>query len=921
MITIRSFVVCVVAALLLPFWSPFAASAQPSQPFQVLPQPGGVAISWSGTVSVDSSGAAHVAGWSTQSIDGALLPVQFVALRAPDGTQIAPRVEQVLNQPWRGSIRHVQSITPRPVGGEERPDLATNQLILPTSPVSLAREGHVRGVRVVVLAITPVFAQSGVVRAATSLRVTVPGVMPLTERASDLLSSSAPFIANVAPPTNSASATQAWIVHVTRAGMQELSVSALAASGVDLSDPARLHLRKMGQEVSMEEVRDGNGTLSALRFYAAPPGDRWNAADSYWLTLESTPGSRMGVRDVTAGSAPAQTIALERGTWRESRLYDSSMPGPGGDHWFSADLKTGPDQPAAQFSATLTPTLPLASGTTTLTVTGAAYTRSQHQLQVTMGSAQAGAIWTGSGNWTKVLTFSDNVAQITGALVPGAVYDGVELDSMSWERPVALDFGGRGAQFVGLAGTWRYQLANVPAGAALYDVSNPLAPARLTMPTSATQFQDGPEQHTYLLAGPGTLQTPAISAQTPVDLSAPLNADVLYIAPAAFHGALVPLVARRGAQGYTVRIVDVQAIYNAWSYGQVAPEAIRSFLRYAASTWSRAPMAVLLVGDGTSDPLNYTRHNNTNFIPPYLAMVDPWIGETACETCYAQLDGDQPQTGWSGDVMPDLMIGRLPVKSADELTAVVAKIIGYETATSGQFWQSQNVYVADNADQAGDFAAFADASAALQPAGVSIERIYYDPNSKDDTAGRIADPLVAHQQAMAAIESGAGLVNYAGHGNQFQWAVTGPPLQAGQPDDQQYLLNSNDVGNLTNSNRLPIVLEMTCLTSAFQVPAYSGMSIGERFVVNPHGGAAAVWGPTGYGVEHGHDALQAGFYGALWAGSDRRLGTLTTAGYLRLFGSGSFPETIRTYVLLGDPLTSAQVSTGMRLHLPLVQGK
>src|SRR5690348_17103705 len=146
MITIRSFVVCVVAALLLPFWSPFAASAQPSQPFQVLPQPGGVAISWSGTVSVDSSGAAHVAGWSTQSIDGALLPVQFVALRAPDGTQIAPRVEQVLNQPWRGSIRHVQSITPRPVGGEERPDLATNQLILPTSPVSLAREGHVRGV-------------------------------------------------------------------------------------------------------------------------------------------------------------------------------------------------------------------------------------------------------------------------------------------------------------------------------------------------------------------------------------------------------------------------------------------------------------------------------------------------------------------------------------------------------------------------------------------------------------------------------------------------------------------------------------------------------------------------------------------------------------------------------------------------------
>ncbi len=915
MMMLRSFIVFFVVAPIISFCMPRSAAAQPVQPLHVTPQAGGVAISWSGTVSVDRAGAPQVSGWRAQSLNGMVTPVQFVALRAPDGIQIVPRIEQLSSQPWRGSISHAQTITPRPLGGEERPDLATNRSNLPNSPVMLVREGHVRGVRVVVLAISPLFEQNSVVHAATSLRVSVPGVSLLTQSASDLLSSSAPFIANAAPPTNPSAAMQAWTIRVTQAGMQELSVASLSASGVDLRDPAQLHLRRTGQEVSMEEVRDSSGALVALRFYAATPGDRWNAADIYWLTFEATPGSRMSTRDVTVGSAPVQTTALERGTWRESRLYNSSLPGPSGDHWFSADLKTGPDQPAAQFSATLTPTLPLASGTTTLTVNGVAYTSSQHQLQVSMGSTQASATWTGTGNWTKVLTFSDNVVKIGGALVPGAVYDGVELDNISWERPVVLDFGGRGAQFVGLAGTWRYQMTNMPAGAALYDVGNPLAPVRLTLPASATQFQDGPDQHTYVLTGHGTLRTPTITAQTPVDLSAPLNNDVLYIAPAVFHSALAPLVARREAQGHAVRVVDVQAIYNAWSYGQVSPEAIRSFLRYAASTWSRAPMAVMLVGDGTSDPLNYTRRDNTNFIPPYLAMVDPWIGETACETCYAQLDGDQPQTGWSDDVMPDLMLGRLPVKSADELAAVVAKIISYETVTSGQFWQSRNVYVADNADQAGDFAAFADASAALQPAGVSIDRIYYDPNG---STGRIADPLVAHQQAMAAVDSGAGLVNYVGHGNQFQWAVTGPPLQSGEPDNEQFLLNSNDAGNLTNSNKLAIVLEMTCLTSSFQVPAYSGTSIGERFVVNPNGGAAAVWGPTGYGVEHGHDALQSGFYGALWGGDDRRLGTLTTAGYLKLFGSGSFPETIRTYVLLGDPLTSAQVGTGMRLHLPLI---
>ena len=55
-------------------------------------------------------------------------------------------------------------------------------------------------------------------------------------------------------------------------------------------------------------------------------------------------------------------------------------------------------------------------------------------------------------------------------------------------------------------------------------------------------------------------------------------------------------------------------------------------------------MAVSLVGDGSSDPFDYPTRGakNVNLIPPYLAMVDPWLGETACETCYAQLNGEFP---------------------------------------------------------------------------------------------------------------------------------------------------------------------------------------------------------------------------------------------------------------------------------------
>ena len=68
-----------------------------------------------------------------------------------------------------------------------------------------------------------------------------------------------------------------------------------------------------------------------------------------------------------------------------------------------------------------------------------------------------------------------------------------------------------------------------------------------------------------------------------------------------------------------------------------------------------------MVGDGTADPLNNLRRDDPNFIPPYLVNVDPWIGETACENCYARLDGTDPTL----DPLPDLALGRLTVNSGN----------------------------------------------------------------------------------------------------------------------------------------------------------------------------------------------------------------------------------------------------------------
>ncbi len=411
-----------------------------------------------------------------------------------------------------------------------------------------------------------------------------------------------------------------------------------------------------------------------------------------------------------------------------------------------------------------------------------------------------------------------------------------------------------------------------------------------------------------------TVERPTVITHTPADRSAAVTADALYIGPAQFLPGLEPLLAQRRAQGYSVAAVDVAAIYDGWGGGQVSPSAIRNFLRYVMGEGGNL-RAVTLVGDATSDPLNYGGHNNPNFVPPYLAMVDKFIGETACESCYAQLDGDDPVS----DPLPDLWLGRLPVKSAGELEAVVQKIVGYEQNGITPAAASRLIYVADNfrnadgtLDGAGDFAFAAEQSIALQPASAALERIYYDPAPvTSQQPWHEADARAAYEKTVAALKGGAGFVNYIGHAHYWQWAST--DLNA----DPSYLFGLYDVDSLNNRDALFILLAMTCLTGAFQTPSFSGTTIDERFLLHPDGGSVAVWAPTGFGVAYGHDRLQVGFYRADRQNTAQPVGALVEAGYTTLFTqAGCCQEALHTYALLGDPLTVPQVRYG--LQLPLV---
>ncbi|GIW02744.1 C25 family cysteine peptidase [Roseiflexus sp.] len=816
----------------------------------------------------------------------------LVALRLTGDATIAPRLLALDDTPWTGDF--------------DDP---------PGAPVFVLREARQRGERLAVLALSPVYLREGQARAVRTLEALVEGAAPLSDSPVPVAASSlaAGEPASGRPPAFPA--PPALRVRVDRAGVQVIPVSSL--SSAIAGAPERLKLTRAGVEIPLE-LRDasGNGVWGdpddELRFYAPLPGNRWNRSDTYWITLEAGSRLRIASRAVSAPSGEAPSTALERGVVRGTAYYDSRRPGSDGDHWFAKLLRAEAGQPAddqAMLSVPLTTTLPTATGTVTLTVAVHAQSDGARRLTAAIESSSGSPVeWSGSGDALLTLSVAGSPAAVTQVrltLTAVVGYAQVAVDTVEWMRPVQLQFGGKGAVFQGAPDQRAYWLTGAPSGFDLYDITDPVMPTRLQMPAGSA-FEDSAPGKLYLLTGVGTRHTPTVEPFTPPTL--PTDASVLYIAPAPFHAALMPLVDLRRAQGYSVAVVDVQHLYDGWSDGQVDPDAIRAFLQFAR------PQAVTLVGDGSSDPFDYTDRGakNVNLIPPYLAMVDPWLGETACETCYAQLDGERP----TDDRLPDVWLGRLPAKSVAEVQLLVAKIIRYETSPSGGAWRSRALYLADDADTSGDFAVQAEASIALHPVGVQIGRVFFG-----NGAGAFPTAAAARTATRTQFDNGAAAVVYIGHAHQQQWAVT----ELSAPEN--WLLHRNDVAALTNGERLPVVLALTCLSSAFQWPSYVGMTVDEALLLHEKGGAVAVWGPTGLGVSYGHDKLQRGFFRALWApapdvGIERAvpLGALTSAGFRDLFtGSACCQETIFTYALLGDPLTPLRMTAGTRVMLPLVQ--
>ncbi len=348
-----------------------------------------------------------------------------------------------------------------------------------------------------------------------------------------------------------------------------------------------------------------------------------------------------------------------------------------------------------------------------------------------------------------------------------------------------------------------------------------------------------------------------VAANIPSSLRQPGNgADLLILTERGFFGALEPLKALRQKEGLSVAVVDIEDIYDEFSFGNKTVQAVKDFLSYAASRWKRPARYVLLGGDASYDARNYLGLGSYDLVP--TRQIDTQYLETASDDWLADFNEDG---------IAELAVGRLPFRNVEEATTMIEKIIGYEQSPA-----SGELLLVSDSNDGYNFEQASRELAGIIPSRVKVNQI---------NRGQIGTEK-AKEEMMEAINRGQKLVNYVGHGSVTEWRGN--------------LLENEDAAQMKNRDHLSVFVMMTCLNGYFDDPGLE--SLGEALMKAERGGAVAVWASSGTTMPGGQALINRQLYLTFFGrGGAVRLGEATRAAK----EATTDLDIRRTWILIGDP--------------------
>jgi len=657
-------------------------------------------------------------------------------------------------------------------------------------------------------------------------------------------------------------------------GWYRVTQPELLAAGLDSRiNPRNLQLYVDGQEqaIGVNVKQEGQfGSQDAIEFYGTGLDNPFTDARVYWLVVGAKPGKRVpqvGSLNGQAGSA-SFPFTVEQ---KPRTIYVAAIKNGDESNFFGPMVWTTRVNQVLSVSHLD----PGALGMATLEVALQGGTEGDHQVQILLNNSQVGSlVFTGQSPGVTTLSVSQSLL-VEGDNQVSLVAQGGDMDVSLidyirltyWHTYTAdsnaLRFTAVGGQPVGVGGF-------SSSAVRVVDITDPQMVQEVVGQVQqqgsgyTLQFVVPGSGSRTLLAFSGTQvkSVAAVEANVPSRwYQAGWGADLVMISHASFIDSLKPLKTLREMQGLTVALIDVEDLYSEFGFGNKSPQALKDFLLRARVNWQKPPRFVLLVGDASFDPRNYLGLGNFDLVPTKLV-----------DTAYLETASDDWLVDFHGDGLPEMAVGRLPVRTVEEAQIVVSKIVGYEQSGGGM---SEVMLVADMTGS-GDFD-FEGASSdigELLPGGVSMAKVFRSQFADDDQV---------HAALLQGLNSGKLLVNYIGHGSEDNWRGD--------------TFTMADAQVLTNGMRLPFVVSMTCLNGFFQ-DVYSD-SLAEALLKAQQGGAVAVWASSGLTEPDKQTVMNKELVRLLFNGGELTLGEAVK----RAKAAVSDQDVRRTWILFGDPTT------------------
>ncbi len=712
-----------------------------------------------------------------------------------------------------------------------------------------------------------------------------------------------------APLQKSVFSGERYKIEIDREGLYRFYKSDLEDAGLNLLgiDPRHIKLFHRDNELPIYIYGEEDGYFhdtDYIEFYATGIKSRYTRLNVYWLIVDSSPGKRVTVKNGNpAGTTTIITRTREKYHYERDKYYETSIPGGAEQDHFFWDYIIAPK--TLNFSLRLDHVSAAASSPPAVRYVYQGFSATtvdpdHHTIVFLNGEKIADDRWDGQIQYSNQVNCPQSILQngenTLTVRLPGDTGSNVDIVWINWfEIEYWRDLTAN-SNYVTFSsrdnGTRQFQVTGFGAPDILvYDVTDTLHPKRISNIKTeniggayTALFQDklsGIRKY-MAVAGPALQKPVSFSKVNGAGLGSPSNrADYIVITHKNFYPAIDMLAQYRRDQGLKVKIVTIDDVFNEFNDGIKHPSAIRNFLNAAYHNWYQPapPSFVLLVGDATYDPRNVLGFGDHDYVPTHLFETGTYHTETSSDNWFACVNGD--------DDIPDMLVGRIPARTSSQVEQFVQKIKNYEKTTLGDGWVKDVLFIADNADEGGNFETTSDQIAENVTSPFNVQKIYL----RDAGSAGAARSAIINQ-----FNKGCLFANYLGHGSLDNWA-------------SETMFGKTDVNSLTNNLRFPIVVTLSCLNGFFH-HAENAYCLSEEFLLGNQRGAVACYTPSGFGYASADKILADGLYASIFKNQNGNLGSAILESKLALTAAGEvFNDHVKFFNLFGDPATKLPIKT------------